>query len=312
MEQWYSVDTKDLSTRGGEHLLLLHGRSMLQALYPNYEWLPWKFPKLPKGYWNNMDNQKKFFEWLRHPSRLNIPSLEDWYKVSVEDVAKQGGYFLLQTHYHYSLGKALRAVYPEHPWRLWRFERVPRGFWSDQANILAFFQYCTQQFSITHLSDWLTVETQLIRKAGGTTLLSKFGGFVPLLQHVYPGFNWNAVAKRITVTDRDSRFESKAERHLTRHVQKLLPNVKLVKNYRDKELFYKFTNRWMEFDIFLPAIEYHGEQHYQKTFLFGSEVYQQQRDADKRDLCKERGITLIEIPFWWDRSIESLAATLHQ
>ena len=35
------------------------------------------------------------------------------------------------------------------------------------------------------------------------------------------------------------------------------------------------------------------------------------RDLQKSDLCKEKGITLIQIPYWWDRKYESLAATVY-
>jgi hypothetical protein len=33
-------------------------------------------------------------------------------------------------------------------------------------------------------------------------------------------------------------------------------------------------------------------------------------DISKSELCKKMGITLIEVPFWWDRKRESLAATI--
>ena len=36
----------------------------------------------------------------------------------------------------------------------------------------------------------------------------------------------------------------------------------------------------------------------------------QQRDQEKRKACEKAGITLIEIPYWWDDSIETLAETL--
>jgi hypothetical protein len=34
------------------------------------------------------------------------------------------------------------------------------------------------------------------------------------------------------------------------------------------------------------------------------------RDKEKKTACSSQGITLIEIPFWWDLHIESLAATI--
>jgi hypothetical protein len=34
------------------------------------------------------------------------------------------------------------------------------------------------------------------------------------------------------------------------------------------------------------------------------------KDKMKKEYAKNAGITLIEIPFWWDKSIDSLAATI--
>jgi hypothetical protein len=62
----------------------------------------------------------------------------------------------------------------------------------------------------------------------------------------------------------------------------------------------------MEIDILIPqlnlAFEYHGEQHHLFHFLQGHPEEQQRRDAEKRIKCDEVGITLIEVPYWWDRS----------
>src|SRR5690348_2195925 len=37
-----------------------------------------------------------------------------------------------------------------------------------------------------------------------------------------------------------------------------------------------------------------------------------ERDAQKRKACLSRGITLIEIPYWWDRSKSQILAELHK
>lgn len=35
-----------------------------------------------------------------------------------------------------------------------------------------------------------------------------------------------------------------------------------------------------------------------------------QHDQDRKDKCKQAGITLIEVPYWWNRVKTSLAATI--
>jgi hypothetical protein len=72
----------------------------------------------------------------------------------------------------------------------------------------------------------------------------------------------------------------------------------------------------MELDIFLPnerlAFEYQGQHHYADVYGLGNYWDRMRRDTEKKNTCKESGITLIEIPFWWDGSLESLAATINQ
>ncbi len=37
----------------------------------------------------------------------------------------------------------------------------------------------------------------------------------------------------------------------------------------------------------------------------------QQRDQFKKVVCEKDGITLIIIPYWWNKTLESVAMTLH-
>ena len=56
--------------------------TILQAIYPEYDWLPWRFPSVPKQYWENKSNHKKLAEWLAR--ELNIKEMDDWYKVTTK------------------------------------------------------------------------------------------------------------------------------------------------------------------------------------------------------------------------------------
>lgn len=89
----------------------------------------------------------------------------------------------------------------------------------------------------------------------------------------------------------------------------------------------------MELDIWIPsfnlAFEFQGLylqslmllgiHHYRESFNKALSV-QRARDSSKKDACNSRGITLIEIPYWWDGKegkvvllvtpLESLLATV--
>jgi len=60
----------------------------------------------------------------------------------------------------------------------------------------------------------------------------------------------------------------------------------------------------MRLDIFLPelalAIEYQGQQHYQPVSAFGGEegyARVQERDAEKRRICQENGVNLVDVRY---------------
>ena len=102
------------------------------------------------------------------------------------------------------------------------------------------------------------------------------------------------------------------QRHLLLEVGSLLPRVELVENYR--HLQSRTTGQALELDIFLPqlkvGIEYNGEHHYHEIPFFGPLEVIQRRDREKQELCQEIGVSLVTIPYWWDKQKESLMATL--
>ncbi len=69
----------------------------------------------------------------------------------------------------------------------------------------------------------------------------------------------------------------------------------------------------MELDIFFPslslAVEYQGEYHYRDSYLSSSEAVKR-RDQHKREYCAAYGITLIEIPYWWEQTTSYLKNVL--
>ena len=52
---------------------------LLSAAFPEYEWLPWKFNKCPRNFWDDLKNQRKFMDWAG--KELGIKDMSDWYKV---------------------------------------------------------------------------------------------------------------------------------------------------------------------------------------------------------------------------------------
>lgn len=89
----------------------------------------------------------------------------------------------------------------------------------------------------------------------------------------------------------------------------------ILEDYSHENLLYHSLTR-MQLDVFLPfeklALEYQGQQHYKDCYSLGPQWIYQQRDIEKKMICNKNGITLIEIPYWWDFAKESLQATIYQ
>ena len=68
---------------GGEPVLrkYLNSRYFLfSQVYPEYDWFPWKFERIPVHYFETVDNQRKFLNWVS--SELHLKEMDDWYNVT--------------------------------------------------------------------------------------------------------------------------------------------------------------------------------------------------------------------------------------
>ena len=66
MDDWYNVSKSDIKLNGGEALLQKYDRlpsKMLQEIYPDHKWLPWRFEGyVPPRTWHDPSMQKEFLE----------------------------------------------------------------------------------------------------------------------------------------------------------------------------------------------------------------------------------------------------------
>lgn len=193
MDDWYKVTQNDIFKHGGQSMLDCYYNNSpsqaLQAVYPEHNWMPWKFGQTPHGFWEKMENQKQFFDWLG--SELGYKEMDDWYSVTSLDVINAGGGELLQTKYH-SVLHALQTVYPLHSWIGWKFRRVPQTFWKNQANQKQFFDWLGSELGYKKMDDWYNVTLEKIQQCGGAGLMGTHFKDSPLtaLKTLYPEHTW--------------------------------------------------------------------------------------------------------------------------
>jgi hypothetical protein len=72
----------------------------------------------------------------------------------------------------------------------------------------------------------------------------------------------------------------------------------------------------MHLDIWIPrhslAIEYQGRHHYLPNNFLGHHDVQICKDIEKIEICRSVDIHILQIPFWWDLTHASLAATIQR
>ena len=61
--------------------------------------------RVPKRYWENEYNRKEFFDGLG--VKLGYSTMDDWYRVTLEDIHRNGGGGLMAHVYSNSPSKAL-------------------------------------------------------------------------------------------------------------------------------------------------------------------------------------------------------------
>src|SRR5689334_12993922 len=108
MDDWYDVTVNTIHAHGGQGVLLNYNDSpsmALKSVYPQHNWMPWKFKRAPKGFWERLDNQLEYFNWLGN--QLGYRSVDDWYNVTRDDIHRHGGQGLLHDYYNDSPSTAL-------------------------------------------------------------------------------------------------------------------------------------------------------------------------------------------------------------
>lgn len=179
-EKWNTSKSTLLETKR-EHPIRGIGK-FLQYLIPSQQ---------PHLSWRDPLNHKEIFDTLG--SRLNYKILEDFYKISINEIKLDDSIALLDGYYNGSLVRLFESVYPHHVWLPWRFsQRVETGYWDNTANQREFLDHLGKQLGFKEMNDWYSITSQQIRKNGGSGLLtSKYKNLYSLLiTSVYSQHSW--------------------------------------------------------------------------------------------------------------------------
>jgi len=182
-EDYYNISREDFIKNFGAGLLHQFSNSpyvLLRNIFPNLEFLPWKFSKLPSGFWESLPNQKQYMKWLSKRLNREEGNPESWFSVTRSEFLENHGGYLLSL-YDDSFAKLLHALYPDKEMFLefWRFSSPQTLFWSNLDNQRKYFSYFANcvglDITFAKLDGFYSVSADDFHKHHGSYLLSKYG-----------------------------------------------------------------------------------------------------------------------------------------
>jgi len=193
MEDWYEITGNIIIKNDGGGLYDKYNGScsqLLQGIYPDIAWLPWKFVQTTKRYWNCIENRKLYANWLFN--KLGYTSMEDLYNITEEIVNNNYGGGLLGNYYKGSLIHFLRDVYPDIEWLQWKMSRTENNYWDNMENRKLFAKWLFNELGYTSMEDWYNITKKIFNHNHGSMLLGKYYNSSPIqfLRDVYPDIEW--------------------------------------------------------------------------------------------------------------------------
>ncbi len=191
MQDWYKVTYNALKKNGGSPVDHYWGGSAIRGVlecFPDYDWQEWLFVIPPNGFWSTRGNRLRYLRWLEN--RLGYRGPEDWYRVRAEDFFSNQGHGCLKAYGH-SPSAAAMDLYPAHPWVVWRFPNVPRGFWRKRENIRCYLEWLGRRLGVRRREDWRAVRRADFLSNSGDSLIAIYRSHFNVLSFAWPTVDWN-------------------------------------------------------------------------------------------------------------------------
>ena len=269
-EHWYGISIYDFRKNKGYGLLNGYYdssfRKFLKKIYPEYEWLEWRFTQTTKCYFDNFDNHKKFVEYLKQ--KLNYKTKEDWYKLSGELIYKYGGGGLLCNHYGNSTYMFLTKIFPDYKFLPWKFKCSYRGLWDDIETHKDYAKWLYTELGYTSMEDWYELsKSDVENNDGGGLLQLHYKGPKNFVMSVYPDYNW--------VKSKFQKHYSKGEIEWVEYIKVSIPDMRHALNHEEGQ--YVIPNSKYSIDgyseIKTLICEYNGDKFHGNPNKFRKSTY---------------------------------------
>ncbi len=149
----------------------------------------WLDGPVPAGYWDQRENRKKYLLWLGE--QLGFESVQDWYKITTDNVKGHRGGGVLKYAWNSSIIAGVRDCFPEYDWKDWLFGMCPRTFWCNRKNHTLYMNWLGQRLGIRRPEDWYNITNEdFIKNKGGAFLLHYNCTISAAVMAHQPDYDW--------------------------------------------------------------------------------------------------------------------------
>lgn len=311
LEDMYKLTKNDIPQ--GLHDRFPSVIKLLEVAYPEHEWDPILFDRIPNGTWDNFETHVRVVK--RIETELGIKNPEDWYSKLTSDIFNERfGTYLLEHYYDWSPTKLICTVYPELKSRIWLFPKTPNSFWKNEENVRMFLHELFKHLTLESVNDWYKITCDDFDSFGGAALVNIYGGHIETIirfADVPDGFVWNRGKFRSTWT---------TERYVGDHLVEIGRNILRGPEFSPEWLKNKTSPYKMDITItdIQSCIEVDGPGHF-RPMWYGTHESTFDRDILKMKKAVENGYSGMRLvqedvyknTFDWKRWIQG-AITLIQ
>jgi hypothetical protein len=265
IEDWYNISGNIIKENYGVGLLNYYNSisEILKNIYPEYNWLCWKFKITSTLFWKDKNNHKIYADWLFN--KLNYKKMEDWYNISINIIKENYGGGLLN-YYNRSPTQFIVKLYPEYNFLEWKFIQTKKYYWDNIENQKKYIVWLFKELKFTKMEDWYTISRcDFIKNYGDGLLQQQYNSCpIQLLINVYPEYKWE-------ISKFKKRY-SKGQIEWLNYLSVSTPDLIHILNNNNGE--YKIPNSRYSADGYSNSkntiYEYHGDYYHGNLKIYNS------------------------------------------
>lgn len=187
----YKLRTEDFKLNKGMGLVAKFKQTIIKIyehIYPEKEWYPFMFEITTMG---SLKDKKTHRQYLKHLEEvLGISSPEQWYNKCNKSNISENGCPGLLAYYNKSPTQYIYTMYPDYPWKWYKFSQCSHGEWDKKEKVKEWFDDLLIHHNITDYDDVYKLNRTDILNFYGGGGVDRYKGYIKLITENIP-YNWD-------------------------------------------------------------------------------------------------------------------------